>query len=132
MSINEYTGSSLLIFSSICLAIPGIIILLTKKNYRNIRLAGIAMIIVSISSIIYHSTGNLMARTIDETIRNIFGPIFSLYAIVIGNLYPIMYGVISILGYHRNCSVGGAEANINHALFVHLPVFLGFYSFLFF
>ena len=131
--MDEYTGSPLLIFSSICLAIPGIIILLTKKNYRNIRIAGAAMIIVSISSIIYHSTGNLLAREIDEWIRNIFGPVFSLYAIVIDNLYPIMYGTISMLGYHRNCSgAGGRMANINHALFVHLPVFLGFWSFLFF
>lgn len=109
MSINEYTGSYLLIFSSISLAIPGIIILLTKKNYRYIRLAGIAMIIVSISSILYHSTGNLLAREIDEWIRNIFGTIFSLYAIVIDNLYPIMYGTISMLGYHRNCNGGGGH-----------------------
>jgi len=129
---KKYTGSTLLIFSSISLAIPGFLIILTKNDSNYIKIAGIAMIIVSISSIIYHSTGNQIARTIDETIRNIFGAIFSLYAIIIGNLYPIIYGAISMLGYHRNSGTDLYTANINHALFVHLPVFLGFYSFLIF
>ena len=87
------------------------------------------MIFVSLSSIVYHSTGNLIALKIDYFIRNIFGAIFSIYSISIGNVWPIIYGAIAILGYQEN-QINRHFDNKNHALFVHMPVFLGFSAFL--
>lgn len=123
--MEKYSGNSLLIFSSILLAIPGILIILNKNSY--LKFVGISMIIVSISSIIYHSTGNSIARKIDESIRNIFGVIFCIYSIYIGNFWPIIYGSIAILGFQRNRI---ELNNNNHVLYVHIPVFLGFSAFL--
>ena len=123
--MEKYSGSSLLIFSSILLAIPGILIILFHHN----KYLGLSMILVSLSSIIYHSTGNLIALKIDYFIRNIFGAIFSIYSISIGNVWPIIYGAIAILGYQNN-QINQINKNINHALFVHIPVFLGFSAFL--
>jgi hypothetical protein len=123
--MEKYSGNSLLIFSSILLAIPGILIILFHHN----KYLGLSMILVSVSSIVYHSTGNLIARHIDESIRNFFGAIFSIYAILIGNMWPIIYGAIAILGYQNN-QINQINKNINHALFVHMPVFLGFSAFL--
>lgn len=126
--MEKYSGSSLLIFSSILLAIPGILIILYNKN-NYLKFAGFSMIFVSLSSIVYHSTGNLIALKIDYFIRNIFGAIFSIYSISIGNVWPIIYGAIAILGYQEN-QINRHFDNKNHALFVHMPVFLGFSAFL--
>lgn len=129
--MEKYSGNSLLIFSSLLLAIPGILIILFNQN----KYLGMSMIIVSLSSIIYHSTGNVIARNIDAYIRNFFGSIFSIYAILIGNVWPIIYGAIAILGYQKNTIIPQEQfnhknKNLNHALFVHIPVFLGFSAFL--
>ena len=74
------------------------------------------------SSIIYHSTGNILIRKIDifiSQIAIITGIIISIYN---NNIYPSIFAGIIIIAYNPT------KTNIYHAIFVHIPAFLGIMS----
>ena len=74
------------------------------------------------SSIIFHSTGNLLIRKIDifiSQIAIITGIIISIYN---NNIYPSLFAGIIIISYNPT------KTNIYHAIFVHIPAFLGIMS----
>lgn len=71
------------------------------------------------SSIIYHSTGNLLIRQIDMLISQIaiiIGIIISIYS---KNIYPTIFAGIIIISYNPT------KTYTYHAIFVHIPAFLG-------
>jgi hypothetical protein len=71
------------------------------------------------SSILYHTTGNLLIRQIDMLISQIaiiIGIIISIYS---KNIYPTIFAGIIIISYNPT------KTYTYHAIFVHIPAFLG-------
>lgn len=75
-----------------------------------------------LSSILYHSTGNLVLRTIDILITRLTIIFCIIISINERNIYPSIFTGLVIMFYRPN------KSNLYHAIFVHIPGFFGFIS----
>lgn len=117
---SEYSGSAVLIISSaMCFLLPA-----------TLSGAGpwsrLAMVAQGIASIWYHSTGNLGAFWWDTWLRNILAPSFVILDVILHrNWWPLALGVFAMLQFSS-----GVFTVFEHALLVHLPVMIGFFSYI--
>lgn len=116
---SEYSGSIVLVLSSsMCFFLPAFL------GY-SAPWSRLAMVAQGITSVWYHSTGRPDAFWWDMWLRNLFGPSFVILDIVAhGNWRPLIFGVFAVLHY-----ASGVFTEIEHALLVHLPVMIGFFSY---
>ena len=90
---------------------------------------------VIITSLLYHYTDNIHAKYLDIINNFSIGAIMSSTAIVFyGNPYPLGMASIALLGYVWECKYPFGTHMLNqlqHTLLVHVPVFIGFLSYVF-
>jgi len=80
------------------------------------------MVVQGIASVAFHSTGSPIAKMVDIHLRNIIAPTLILYEIVYFRSWkPLFFGIFAFSQY-----MNGIFNNTEHALLVHLPVFIGF------
>ena len=73
-----------------------------------------------ITSIIYHSTGNMVIRNIDMFITKLSILLCVIICIYNKNIYPSIFTGFIMIAYNPN------KSNMYHAIFVHIPGFCGF------
>jgi hypothetical protein len=77
------------------------------------------MIIVFVTSVMNHGTGNNILRLIDQCSNMLLGSLFCYQLMLAGQVVPVMFATFALCSYMYK---------LNHALYVHLPVCLGFLS----
>lgn len=75
------------------------------------------MILVFVTSVLNHGTGNTRIRNIDRFSNILMGALFSVRLILAGEVIPVMFATFAMCSF---------LCKLNHALFVHIPVCLGF------
>jgi len=133
MANTLYTGNALLVYTSIVLAIPALLILLYPRSRSSLYEYSVAIgiVITACSSTVYHSIGSDKALNFDLFVRNTFAPLFCLLAILVeANFVPLLFSIVAIVGHILNKQNKTKKSKcLHHAIFVHLPVLCGFMSF---
>lgn len=109
-----------IIASAQCFATSHLFFLCTIVNWwRNQKAYALGMLVVSMTSVWYHGFGTLRAKMIDTILNVLMGTVYSIRLLYMRNYRPIVWLWTAVLGY---------ILRLNHALFVHIPITIGFLS----
>ncbi len=88
-------------------------------NYENYW-CSYYIFLMYMSSILYHSTGNIVIRKIDIFVTKFVILLCIMFSICYNNIYPSLFTGFIMIAYNPK------KSNMYHAIFVHIPGFCGF------
>lgn len=87
---HTYRGSLLLAFTSMMLGLPGLYILMYPSEFHQKTAYAIGMVVLSLTSIVHHSTGNAFARVLDFVVVYSFSIVFGIMCLINGYIIPLV------------------------------------------
>ena len=119
---------NLLVLSSFLFGCIGVYIIHTTN-----RVVGYGILLVSITSLLYHNTYHPILRYIDNGSNLCLGCFFLLQqGVSFSNwLTRMFWGCIAMLGYVNTLYMSSEHYPYTHFSLIHLPVLMGFYCIVF-
>lgn len=108
----SYNGSPLLLSTSF-------LFLICSYISRSNGMYGFGMLIVFVTSVLYHGTGNDMWKKVDVCSNILLGSIFSIKLLISRQWIPVVCTLITLCSYIWK---------LDHAIFIHIPLCIGFLS----
>jgi hypothetical protein len=90
--------------------------------YNNYFYSSYSIFSLYCTSVLYHTTNNILFRKIDVFITKLTIFLCIIISINDKNIYPSLFTSFIIISYNRN------KSHLYHSLLVHIPGFLGFIS----
>jgi hypothetical protein len=109
--------------NNICVLSSQLFLLSSIFNYyNNYFYSSYSIFILYCSSVLYHSTNNILVKKIDMFITKIAICLCIIISINEKNIYPSLCTSIVIMCYNPK------KSHLYHSLLVHIPGFIGFMS----